>query len=261
MKKSQLGRTGSALALVRSAPLAALLAVAITQTAVGDMTTIPAGDVVVTINGVNSETQQGRTARFEVDVQTDGSFALTDGSSQGDLWSLTDLDVSGNVDPFTNVVWSVTNNTAVPQVFTVSVTLPISPQTPSTVHGGSFGGTLNDANFNGSASVSTAGGLPLYRGQIDGATVLSIYPDPYTQSVAFAGQTIAVPAMNPGLPGPTIPSGPATSTIGIINHFLLSPGDTFSGNSFFVIEAVPEPSTLGLAAAALTATLIVRRRR
>jgi hypothetical protein len=103
MTKSQLGRTGTALALVRSAPLAALVALAITHTAVGDMATTPAGDVVVTINGVNPETQQGRTARFEVDVQTDGSFALTDGSSQGDLWSLTDLDLSGNVDPFTSL--------------------------------------------------------------------------------------------------------------------------------------------------------------
>jgi hypothetical protein len=124
-----------------------------------------------------------------------------------------------------------------------------------------MGATLTDANNNGSATVSTAGGLPLYRGQIDGATVLSIYPDPYSLSVAFAGQSINVPALNPGLPGPTLPSGAAASTIGIINQFQLSPGDIFAGNSFFVIELVPEPSTIGLAAAALTATLFVRRRR
>ena len=79
-----------------------------------------------------------------------------------------------------------------PLLFSVSVTLPIAPIGPLTLHGGSMGATLTDANNNGSSTVSTAGGLPLYRGQIDGATVLSIYPDPYSLSVAFAGQSINV---------------------------------------------------------------------
>jgi hypothetical protein len=231
------------------------------STATADRMNLPTGEVLVSVTGVNPQTQQGRTAEFRVAVESDGDFALVDAMSPGTNWTLTDLDVSGNVDPFTSLNYAVTNNAAVPLLFTMSVTLPISPQGPTTLHGGSFGATLTDANNNGSATVSTAGGLPLYRGQIDGATVLSIYPDPYSLSVAFAGQSINVPAMNVGLPGPTLPSGPAASTIGIINQFMLSPGDIFSANSFFVIEAVPEPSTLALAAAASSLALLVARRR
>jgi hypothetical protein len=69
-----------------------------------------------------------------------------------------------------------------------------------------------------------------------------------------------VPALNPGLPGPTLPSGPALSTIGIINRFTLTPGDTFAGSGFFVVEAVPEPSTLALVAVALSCVPLARRR-
>jgi hypothetical protein len=91
-------------------------------------------------------------------------------------------------------------------------------------------------------------------------TVLDIYPDPAVFTVGFAGGTVNVPALNPGLPGPTLPSGPATSTIGIINRFVLSPGDQFSGNSFFVVIGVPEPSTFALLGIGLL-TLGNRRRR
>jgi hypothetical protein len=207
--------------------------------------------VVVTVKGVNAATpeQPGRTAEFKIPVQdNNGRFELSNARSPGTDtgWSLTDLDVSGNVDPFTSLNYSITNNAAVTLLFTVSVTLPVVPQGPATVHGGSMGATLTDANFNGSATVATSGGLPLYQGQIDGVTVLSIYPDPYSLSVPFAGASVNVPALNPGLPGPTLPSGPALSTIGIINRFTLSHGDIFAGNSFFVIEPVPEPNTLAL---------------
>jgi hypothetical protein len=218
------------------------------------------GDVIVTVTGSNPLTPvEPRKAEFRIPVRGDDSFVLTDAKSQGTEWSLTDLDVTGNVDPFTSLNYAVTNNAAVPLLFTVSVTLPIVPEGPLTLHGGSMGATLTDSNFNGSASVSTFAGVPLYRGQIDGVTVLSIYPDPYSLSVAFAGQTVNVPALSPGLPGPTLPSGPATATISIINQFLLSPGDMFSGNSFFVIVGVPEPSTLALLALSVL-TLAGRRR-
>ncbi len=203
--------------------------------------------VVVRVTGVDPGTGQGRTDEFVVPVKSDNSFALVDASSRGTLWDLNGLTVRGNIDPFTSLNYAVTNNAAVTLQFTVSIVLPIAPQLPATLHGGSVGGTLTDANNNGVATVATVGGgVPFYQGQIDGFTVLSIYPDPYSLSVAFAGQTINVPAMNVGLPGPTLPSGPAFATIGIINRFSLTAGDQFSGNSFFVVVPVPEPSTLAL---------------
>jgi hypothetical protein len=240
--------------------IAAACFLALTPVSFASPLTIPSGDVIVTVAGVDPNTLQGRSVDFKAEVNSDGSFRLSDQTSQGTEWSLTRLEVDGNVDPFTNLVFAVTNNDPVNTLlFTVSVTLPIAPQLPATLHGGSTGGTLTDANFNGSATVATSGGIPYYQGQIDGTTVLGIYPDPYSLSVAFPGQTVAVPPLNPGLPGPTLPSGPALSTIGIINRFTLTPGDTFSGNSFFVVVAVPEPSTLLLLAIACVA--ISGRRR
>ena len=92
-------------------------------------------------------TMQGRTVEFMADVNSDGSFELPNQTSEGTNWNLTDLEVSGNVDPFTNLNFAVTNNAAVTLLFTVSVTLPIVPQLPATLHGGSTGGTLTDSNL------------------------------------------------------------------------------------------------------------------
>jgi hypothetical protein len=78
---------------------------------------------------------------------------------------------------------------------------------------------------------------------------------------AFGGQTITIPALNPGLPGPTLPSGPALATIGIVHRFTLSPGDSMSATSFFTV--VPEPASIALAAIGFLALVwhVGRRRR
>jgi hypothetical protein len=248
MTQTQLRRIRPASSHLVASSVAAAACLAFAQLSFASALTVPSGDVVVTVTGLNPETQQLRVATFRANVNPDGAFDISNETSPGTNWSLTDLDISGNVDPFTSLNYAITNNAAVTLLFTVSVTLPISAQGPTTLHGGSMGATLTDANNNGSATVSTVSGMPFYRGQIDGATVLSIYPDPYSLGVAFAGQSIQVPALNPGLPGPTLPSGAALNTIGIINQFSLSPGDIIAGNSFFTVVSVPEPSTLALLA-------------
>ena len=74
--------------------------------------------------------------------------------------------------------------------------------------------------------ITSLPGTPFYAGMIDGATVLSIYPDPTSFAFLFAspGQTVNIPALNPGLPGPTLLGGPALETIGIEHEFALSRG-------------------------------------
>jgi hypothetical protein len=261
MFRTQLRRIRTASSLLFSGSIAVAVCLAFAQLSVASPLAVPTGNVIIAVTGENPVTHQGRTANFTAAINTsDGTFELIDATSPGTGWSLTDLDVSGNSDPFTSVNYAITNSAAVTLTFTVSVTTPISAQGPLTLHGGSMGATLTDANNNGSATVGTSPGVPLYQGQIDGATVLGIYPDPYSLSTVFAGQSIQVPALNPGLPGPTLPSGAAVNTIGIVNQFTLSPGDIYSGNSFFVVVSVPEPSTLALLAITVV-TLAGRRRR
>lgn len=205
-----------------------------------------AGDVVVTIDAFNPVTQVSSSADFLIPVNEDDTFSLIGARDPGSNdWSLTNLDVTGNIDPFAFVSYSITNqNPSSVMIFSVSVTLPIAPLVPTTVHGGFMSALLTDSNLNGFARVTTVGGIPLYQGQIDSTTVLSFYPHPYV--LTTPGGSAVVPFVTAGLPGPTLPSGPALSTIGILHVFSLTPGDTFSGTSFFQVEVVPEPSSLAL---------------
>jgi hypothetical protein len=229
----------------------------------GSVGTSPPQDVTVTVRGWDptKAPEEGRSETYRIPVQNDNKFDLIRGKIpvQPTGWTLTDLAVVGNIDPFASLNFAVTNNAAITLQFSVSVTVPVAPQGPLTLHGGSFAASLVDSNAAGSATVSTATGIPLYQGQIDGATVLSIYPDPYSLTIPFGAGN--VPALNPGLPGPTLPSGPATTTIGIINTFRLSPGDSLAGVSFLLVVAVPEPSTMAMVALGVMTFSTWRRRR
>jgi len=170
-------------------------------------------------------------------------------------------DMTVDPDPLISAVFGLTNNTAITQTFIVSVSMPIAPTVvPSSVIGGSMGLTVTDSNGNGVGTVTSAAPSPVYEGQIDGAGVLPLLPDPFSISVPFAGGT-AVTSVSAGLPGPTIPGPPAFATIGILHKFTLTPGDSIGLTSFFIVEAVPEPSSLALGSLALLAMVGTMRRR
>ncbi|REK10294.1 MAG: PEP-CTERM sorting domain-containing protein [Planctomycetota bacterium] len=222
------------------------------------------GDVTVTIMGTNTDTGQTMQDEILVPIQTDGSFSASNVPSIRPMWEGSLDNLSGNADPFANLAFSILNVAAVPIEYTVSVLVPIAPPLAgATLHGGSTGGSVTDADGSGTGGLSTitsVAGVPFYQGQIDGTTVLSIYPDPTSFPITFSGQTVTIPALNPGLPGPTLPSGPALASIGIVHRFLLSPGDSVATTSFF--QVVPEPSSIALASISLL-TLVwygVRRR-
>lgn len=172
----------------------------------------------------------------------DGTYTSV-GSASWPSYEFT-WDMTVDPDPFVSAAFSVTNNAAVVQTFVVGVLLPIVPQLPFTVHGGSVGLSLTDANFNGDAELTDAG-FAVYQGEIDGVPVLDLLDDPYTLSTAIPGFTV-VDSDFDGLPGPTLPSGAALATIGITHTFTLTPGDKAAFTSFFVVEAIPEASTLAL---------------
>jgi len=237
-----------------------LLSLALTTSA---QATVVAEDVVIQFAGFDAETgeQLGSTVDLLIPVNSDDLFSVENLSFGGMFWEISNLNISGDIDPFTNLSFTVLNNAAVTANFVFNVTVPIVAQGPQTLIGGSTGGSVTDSNFDGIATVATIGsGTPFFSGEIDGSTVLEIYADPSSFSAPFAGGTANILALNPGLPGPTLSSGPAASTIGITHNFSLTPGDSIAVTSFFIVVAVPEPSSALLLGVGLPALLIRRRR-
>lgn len=186
-------------------------------------------------------------------------FDANGSDSMAGMWDLT-WDMTVDTDPFVNGVFSLTNISGTTQTFMLNVTVPVSPAvTPSSLIGGSVGGSVTDANNDGVATIANNGAMPLFHGHIDGVDILPIITSPYSFSAPFAGGTANIPATNVGLPGPTIPGPAALNTIGIGHQFTLTPGDTVALTSFFVVEPVPEPASIGLVACGLA--LIGLRRR
>jgi PEP-CTERM motif len=164
-------------------------------------------------------------------------------------------------DPFISASVNVVNNTASIQNYTLIFTLPISPAVVGGSRiGGSTQGGVTDANFDGIGTLSTVGpGTALYNGQIDGVNVFPLLPHLTTVNAPFAGGSASISA-NSGLPGPTIPGPNALISIGIEHQFSLTPGDPATFTSFFVVQDVPEPGSLGLLAMG-GLILLWRRRR
>ena len=188
----------------------------------------------------------------------DGTYSYSGTYNDSDgHWTLDLQNLLVKSDPYISVVYGLTNFAATTQNFTLSVSLPVSPTiVPSSLMGGSTGGSVTDANVDGIGTLSTIGPSAFYTGLIDGVGVLPLYPHPYSVSVPFMGGTVNIPATSAGLPGPTLP-GPAVLTdIGITHRFSRTAHDLVGITSGFVVT--PEPTSallLGLGALAL-----IRRR-
>jgi hypothetical protein len=158
-------------------------------------------------------------------------------------WQLNLQNLVVKSDPWVSAVYGLTNYAGTTQNFTLIVSVPVSPPiTPSSLMGGSTGGSVTDANFDGIGTVSTIPPAPFYMGTIDGNPALALLPDPFSVSVPYAGGTANIPATSAGLPGPTLPGPAVLSDIGITHRFSLTAGDIIGITSFFVVT--PEPTSL-----------------
>jgi len=176
----------------------------------------------------------------------DGDYVLT---SEADLLgnpaaSVTVQQLEFNNDPFVLNNFLVTNNLAVPQIFTVFVGLPTVVGAPNTISG-NVRTSVIDGGLDG-ASISTNGGQALYQALVDSTTVATLQNDPFILAAPIGGSSTASATF-----GPT-PSGIAAgSSIGIQLRFTLSPGDTATILSRFDVNpgtggGLPEPTTLAL---------------
>ena len=183
----------------------------------------------------------------EGELNGDGSYHFSGEASMMGMWMLT-YDVSAIEDPVINAQIGFVNTSSVTQSFVIAASIPIFPQVlPSSLIGGSFGGSVTDLSGDGNAFVSTVGmGTPMYQGEIDGTGVLPIYPHSTSFSVASPYGTANIPAIQAGAPIPSLPGPAALSSIGITHKFTLTPGDSVSFTSVFVVEPIPEPATMGL---------------
>ncbi len=184
---------------------------------------------------------------FPIAVNPDDTFSLVDATYSDALgrWDLLDLDVEGDIDPFTSLGFQVQNNMGFTVNFVFSVSVPIVPIPGATLHGGSTGITVTDANFSGSATVGALAGKSYFSGQIDGSTVLPLFSDPFSLIAGPPAGDTNVAATSLGLPS-TLPSGPALATINIVAEFSLTAGDRMSSTNFFRVVPVPEPTSLML---------------
>lgn len=192
-------------------------------------------------------------------TQGDISHCAGGGLVMGDLridsWNMT-----FDSDPVVTGTTAVTNlNTLSSVQFTLLFTLPTGPVGPSTLIGGSVQGGMTDNNGD-DATVSTAVGSSFYAARIDGGTVQTLYADPQSFSAggAFLSGNIANVAF--GTPIPSQPAGAVVANIGIQLDFILTPSDSASFTSNFVVVAAPEPPMAALLGLGLAGLVLVTRR-
>jgi hypothetical protein len=163
------------------------------------------------------------------------------GATFGDL-SIDSWSMNVDEDPVVTGITAVTNNSLSTQTFTLIFTLAVAPPVvPSSLIGGSIAGTVTDNNGDG-ATLATAPGSAIYSARIDGATVATLYNDP-TSAIAASFLSGTLAAISFGTPIPSLAGPPALSDIGIRLKFTLTPGDSASFTSNFVVLPIPEPGT------------------
>ena len=181
----------------------------------------------------------------DVHANADGSFTFAGqqrgGSFNGaPIWDVL-WDLTLNPEPSIAGTLTLTNLTDTARPFSFAFGLPVLPGFSTSVLGGSVTTSLLDANLDGSATLTAnlAKSPNIYRGTIDGVTVLSLFA--LDQLTCFGAGCSASGGDSDGLPGLTL-SGPGViGAIGTLIGFTLSPHDSVTISTNFTVEPTPVP--------------------
>lgn len=193
----------------------------------------------------------------------DGGYNYQALGVMGNHWNV-GFNLTGYSDPEVDAFIGVKNTSNVTKTYTVNSTFNVSPSlTGNFLTEGSVAGSLTDGNKNG-ATLTASPGIPIYQSFIDGVAYLPLLSAPQTFT-SPATQTSQIPATSFGDLISSVPySGSVNNQISILLTFVLSPGDTASFTSVFVVnQVVPEPASIALMGTGMLALVGIgwRRRR
>ncbi len=233
----------------------ALAALCVTSLAAG-----PAAAVSFTLKVTQAGSYQGTFDETDLGCGNGNTANCAGGGVMAGDLSLDSWSVLVDSDPVVSGTVAVTNTATTDQQFTLVFTLGISPAiTPSSLIGGSIQGGVTDNNGDG-ATLKTVLGSSFYTARIDGTGVQSLYSHNTTVTAgAFLSQNLTNVSFGTPIPSQAGPA--ALSTIGIVLDFVLSPGDSASFTSNFVVQAVPEPTILAMLGAAMAGLWVMGRPR
>jgi len=231
---------------------AAVIAGAVSMSAIADTTVIPDMQVNVYVDG---DLYQYDPSSQQAWGNPNGTFGFFGSAvnNVADAGHQMTWDMLVNPDPFiiANIVY--TNISSGTQNVTLEFVLPIGMAMPSTLIGGSVSGSLTDANGDG-ATFASLGGGSAYQALADGAVAAGMLTGVSVNAGPFGSSLIGPESF--GTPIPSQSYGAINTDMAIRYEFSLTAGDSVSLAGSFV--AVPAPGAIALLG---VAGLVGRRRR
>lgn len=139
-----------------------------------------------------------------------------------------------------------TNTTAQAKTYDVMQSISLVGAVLDPTMSGNVAAILIDMNGNG-ASLSSLGTTAVYTALIQDTAVQTLLPGDWSFQVNPYMSDASTPASFSNV---VLPSGSASGTMSIRLQFTLSAGDKVSFSSNFVVQTVPAPGAVGLAALA-----------